>query len=488
MAAFAAALPCSAFADPDCADSEYVVKGRFGVNPVVSDLPPRLGLPGGESAELASFQAAWLAEANRERDQENVTFDPATGTITQVNVYDGGTMSTSIEGLRAAELDPSTNSGNGQLNMNWCMPAGRQDGLLFAIYEVGGSVAGFQAGPFAVDEQGNATAVLNEAITNQVGLEFNTGGADETREDIETVTGMYPPRYLAEAIFQRDIPAMLRDEVVNQALFHHPVDGVVVGNLFIVTGDNARAYTPTAVERVLYNGSNILDGSNAVGDLDQRLGPVSLEVDGERRPAYVMDGRADLDVAVTACTGGVASLQATFERASLLHSVVELWRGDSLLESGTNAAVDAFAICNGTYQLRGFRSIRGQIVDAETESIELVSATVEIVGVDLDGDPSTAEILDVNPANGTFDSGVAAIANCGTDPDPSVAQLLVVPPVAGNFSNSALPANMDFDQATGVIQFAPACAQLGEVYEITFTFTDGSTTSTPKTLQFAVVP
>ncbi len=230
------AAPACAWADLDCMDSEYLVNGTFGVNPTATNLPPIIGLPGASSGTLAEVQISWLAAANRERDGEVIDVDFEAQTTSNVNVYDGSIASVSLTDLRLAEIDPSSNFSRGQLNVNWCMPVGRTDGLIFAVYESDGSAVGLQVSPFAVFDGATTTVVLNQAITNQVGLEFNEGGAEATQEDIEAVTGVYPARYLAEHIFQRDIPAMLRDEIRNAALFQNPTDGVVVGNMFIVTG------------------------------------------------------------------------------------------------------------------------------------------------------------------------------------------------------------------------------------------------------------
>ena len=41
--------------------------------------------------------------------------------------------------------------------------------------------------------------------TEQVAREFNDATAEIVRRDIETVTGVYPPRYLVESIFQRNL-------------------------------------------------------------------------------------------------------------------------------------------------------------------------------------------------------------------------------------------------------------------------------------------
>jgi hypothetical protein len=352
-------------------DSEYLVIGTFGVNSTAINLPPIIGLPGASIGTLSEVQIGWLAAANRERDGELITVDYEGETTSSVNVYDGSTASVSMTDLRLAEIDPSSNFSRGQLNVNWCMPVGRTDGLVFAIYESGGGMVGLHGSPFAVFDGMTTTAVLNQAITNQLGLEFNEGGAEDTQEDIEAVTGVYPPRYLAEHIFQRDVPATLRDEIRNAAMFQNPTDGVVVGNMFVVTGSGAQAYTPTSASAVYNNGSNVLSSAKMVSDLDNKKGELSMVVSGERRPAFVVEGRADLNTNTPVCTADMATITAQFDRASPLESLIELWKGATLIESVNNGSLDVDVTCDSNYEIRAYRTIRGQVVDDDTKSFSL---------------------------------------------------------------------------------------------------------------------
>lgn len=357
------------WADFDCTDDEYRVVGSFGVNPTATDLPPIIGLPGAPSGTLAQVQIQWLAQESRERQNELITIDYKAGTTSNVDVFDGSVGAITQADLRDAEIDPITNFPHGQLDVNWCMPVGRSDGLIFAIYEFGGNPVGLQGSPFAVFDGASTTAVLNQAITNQMGLEFNESGAEETQEDIEAVTGVYPPRYLAEHIFQRDIPATLTDELKNEALFHNPTDGVVVGNMFIVTGSNAGAYTPSSVDRALRDGTEHLSPSKFVADLDNLMGEWSMVIEwGYYRPVFVVEGRADLQAEATPCTNNFSTITADFMYPSTLQSVIELWNGDYLDQFVTGSAMEVLVQCGANFEVRGYRSIRDQQVDSDVES------------------------------------------------------------------------------------------------------------------------
>ena len=43
-------------ADVNCQEGENLVTGYFGVNPVVRDIPPMLGYPGAEDAQLVRLK------------------------------------------------------------------------------------------------------------------------------------------------------------------------------------------------------------------------------------------------------------------------------------------------------------------------------------------------------------------------------------------------------------------------------------------------
>ncbi len=200
----------------------------------------------------------------------------------------------------------------------------------------------------------------------------NEGGAEDTQEDIEAVTGVYPPRYLAEHIFQRDVPATLRDELKNEALFHNPTDGVVVGNMFVVTGENAGAYTPSSVDRAIRGDTDHQSPSKFVADLDNLMGEWSMVIEwGYYRPVFVVEGRADLEAEATPCVDNFSTITADFVNPSTLQSVIELWKGDAQDQSVSGNAMRVSVQCGATYEVRGYRSIRDQQVDSDVESFNL---------------------------------------------------------------------------------------------------------------------
>lgn len=124
--------PAVTLSDVNCQPGENLVTGNFGVNPVISDLPPLLDYPGAATAELVHVQLAWLAGEEEYRDQELTTTDYRNQTQTDVDIYNGETGSIT-PGLREAQLLDSSNFERGQLDIMFCMPDHRDAGLIFAI-------------------------------------------------------------------------------------------------------------------------------------------------------------------------------------------------------------------------------------------------------------------------------------------------------------------------------------------------------------------
>jgi hypothetical protein len=265
--------PLAALSEINCQPGENLVTGYFGVNPVVNDLPPLLDYPGAATAELILVQLAWLAGENEQRDQEMTSTDYRNRTQTDVDLYDGEYGSTT-PGLREAELLETSNFELGQLDIAFCMPDHRVAGLLFAIYEDMDAIVGLQVSPFFIEPHPDTpgvspplfrtTAVLNQSITEQVAREFNDATAETVRRDIETVTGVYPPRYLVESIFQREISATFKESMQDAVLFHNPNELTTVSANMLLTADHLVVSAPHSVTRVEMNGVNEQDENNQI--------------------------------------------------------------------------------------------------------------------------------------------------------------------------------------------------------------------------------
>lgn len=335
-------------ADVECQDGENLVTGYFGVNPVVLDLPPMLGYPGAEEAELVEVQLAWLASEEEQRDQELVSLDYLNQTQSNVDVYnaENGILTTNI---RDAELLVSSNFDLGQIDARFCMPDNRAAGLVFAVYEDNGMTAGLEVSPFFIEKHPETpgippqpyrtTAVLNQSITEQVSRQFNDAAAETIRRDIEKVTGVYPPRYLVESIFQREISATFKESLKDSALFHNPNELTSVAANMLITADHLVLTAPHSVTSVEMNGVNILDENNQIELRNSFLPPLSeieygeLSVfvfdEGEKRPALLVNSSPCGGVTVDSISG-VNVKVSLYCYPSTLHSIVEFWKDDVL--------------------------------------------------------------------------------------------------------------------------------------------------------------
>ena len=335
-------------ADIDCQAGENLVTGYFGVNPVVRDMSPMLDYPGAEEAELVEVQLAWLAGEEEHRDQELISMDYQNQTQSKVDVYNAetGVLTTDI---RDAELLESSNFDLGQLDIRFCMPDNRVAGLVFAIYEDKGMTAGLEVSPFFIEKHPvtpgippqpyRTTAVLNQSITDQVSREFNDATAETIRRDIEKVTGVYPPRYLVESIFQREISATFKESLKDSALFHNPNDLTSVAANMLITADHLVVTAPHSVTRVEMNGVNILDENNQIELRNEffdpprqiEYGDLSVFVfdEGEKRPALLVNGSPCGGTTIdTISQPGV--YMALYCYPSTLHTIVEFWKDDVL--------------------------------------------------------------------------------------------------------------------------------------------------------------
>lgn len=386
------AYPCIAVSEIHCQNGENLVTGYFGVNPVVNDLPPMMDFPGAETAELVQVQLAWLAGENEYRDQELTVTDYSNQSQTDVDLYDGEFGSVT-PGLREAELLDSSNFERGQLDIAFCMPDHRDAGLVFAIYVGDDAVAGLQVSPFYIEPhpvvQGappprfRTTAVLNQSITEQVAREFNDATAEIVRRDIETVTGVYPPRYLVESIYQREISATFRESLQDSALFHNPNELTTIAANMLITADHMVVTTPHSVTRVEMNGVNVLDENNQIDLRNSFLAHLSeieygeigvfVYEEGDKRPALVINkspcGGTTFDAACD--TGGTISLYCY---PSPLHTMVEFWKDDELHaqfhNQEGNVELDVPAdFCDQDWTIRDITCFRDEIIYSNVRGI-----------------------------------------------------------------------------------------------------------------------
>ena len=163
------ALPVNTYAAISCEQDRSPVTIHMGLNPSVSDLPPRLGMSGADTANINKVITQWLPEDPDERvhSAEVTTTDYLNQSQSLVDITDGRTGAV-IPGIAEAALLPTTNFTTGRIDMEACMPNGIKNGFLFAIYGTSNINVGFQAVPFKVKDSDNglvATVVANEGTT-----------------------------------------------------------------------------------------------------------------------------------------------------------------------------------------------------------------------------------------------------------------------------------------------------------------------------------
>jgi hypothetical protein len=369
---------------PECQPGEQLVYGYFGVDPEVTDLPPVLDFPGAPSGDLLEVQIFWLASENEASDREMTITHYPERTQTDVQLFNAE-QGTIDPGLREAGLLESTNFDDGQLDVAFCMPGNRDSGLVFAVYANAGVIAGLQVSPFFIEalpaQQAapvplfRTTAVLTPDITQHVAGEFNDATAQNMQENIEQVTGVYPPRYLAESLFQQEIAATFRETLKDAALFHNANENTtIVGNM-LLTSNWLGVSAPHSVTRVEMNGVNVLDENNRIdlrnsfigGLWEIEYGQLAVFVfdEGEQRPALLMNKAPCGGTTAISCeTGGTISL---FCEPDPLHTIVELWKDDELIEQQHNVegAVE-FEVppgyCENDWSIRDYTCFRGEFV------------------------------------------------------------------------------------------------------------------------------
>ena len=369
---------------PVCQPGERLVHGYFGVSPQVTNLPPILDFPGAPSGELVQVQIFWLASENESGDREMTVTHYLDRTQTDVQLFNAE-QGMIDAGLREAGLLDSTDFEYGQLDVEFCMPDNRDSGLVFAVYANEGATAGLQVSPFFIEAlPGQAaatpplfrtTAVLNPDITEHVAGEFNDATAQNMQENIAEVTGVYPPRYLVETLFQQEISATFRETIKDAALFHNENERTTIAGNMLLTADWLGVSVPHSVTRVEMNGVNVLDENHRIdlrnsfigGLWEIEYGEITVFVydKGETRPALVMSKSPCGGTTTTTCdTGGTISLYC---EPSPLHTIVEFWKDDELIQQNHNIEghveleVPA-GFCDNDWNIRDYTCFRGEFV------------------------------------------------------------------------------------------------------------------------------
>ena len=308
FASLAVCTSATALAALDCGPGRPSVTAEFGIDVTDTRLAPGFAYPG----DLDLVQLAWLPADGSPGQQELVTVDWPARTASGVDLYDpaqGGIVAT---GIREAVVLPSTDWETGRLDIEFCPGQVGVHGLLFAYYDLDGPVLRSFVAPFAArhPHTWHATTVINAQTSEWVQGQFNQHAADQMRQDIEDVTGVLPPRYLAEHLYQRSIQAVTEPFETRHALAFDARGAVVIGNEIHVQRDGATVRVPHGVVEVLHDGSNILGPDGVLGPLEGLLGVLhfKLRPGDEVIAVHVLDARGQFSHALSACSGGTRTL------------------------------------------------------------------------------------------------------------------------------------------------------------------------------------
>ena len=140
-----------AWADITCGVGEKLVTGYFGASPMIYDFPATPPYPGGDEGELVAVQLAWQAAEDEYRYQEVTTTDYRSKTQSKVRLYDGESYSYGDTFSREAEVLDTSNFELGQLDIAFCMPKNRDNGLIFGIYKNEDVTVALHVSPFFIE-------------------------------------------------------------------------------------------------------------------------------------------------------------------------------------------------------------------------------------------------------------------------------------------------------------------------------------------------
>ncbi len=341
-----------------------------------------IGIPDPES-NLSLVQIAWLPhdEDMRYRYQQGVDIDWQKQSISQVYLYDGESGSIVDQNIGEAELLGSTDFSTGHLDLVFCMPPYMDSsrGLIFAHYGTDRSKLPLVV-PFRwqwVDNGIWTSAVVNEAISSAIVDTFNRGIAQDVTDDVERATGIRPPRFLAESLIQQNLQPTTDLVFRDQALLFGGHNALVMGNQIVITGDNASLTAVHSVNDVYSNDQSIMDDNFVLSDLESLIGPISIEAHGVRRPAIIVDGRADFEATVSNCVDGFSNVSAHMIYPSELS-------GDITLEStypisvlvSDHQRIDAVVSCYAGYSIKSSRKIFKNTNDNNLVSVDESSASI----------------------------------------------------------------------------------------------------------------
>lgn len=502
------ALPPSALAAIECDDGREATTFHMIIDPQVENLPPRLGYPGADEAVARVVTVQWPSADLPEQAYMSEVFaiDIGSGTVGMIDGIDGRAraenpairaLAQDQPGLAEAGLLDS-NFELGLVNAEGCMDPERNAGLVFVLYQDDSEDVGFRVAPFTVREvDGSRVAVVapNEGTSDQVGLEFNTDGADAVMAIMEEASGTDAydmARVNAENIYQEAIPFIFDAENERNAKFGDPEEAIVHSDKVVVLGLYAAVRVAEGVDvfvngkpRTLYS-ARVISGLRGYLDLN---GKASFELEvagyGDRRMVQVLEGDTELETEASDC-GATTRITSGFEHRSLLRGTVSLYDDGELLAQ-VDDDLDREVDCDGSvYTVVGERFLEGVDIPA-TEDLGDVFIDPDreftFIGLDFDGD-GEADRLDEDQ-DGVLDGAPLAI-NCN-DTEPRQDYIVVDPPLderSYTFMANNAPSGWQLI-APDLVQYDADCADAGTTVSPEILGNDG-TTDKGLTIPYAV--
>jgi hypothetical protein len=115
-----------------------------------------------------------------------------------------------------------------------------------------------------------------------------------------------------------------------------------------------------SVNNVYSNEMSIMDNDYLLTDLEFHIGPISIEANGVRRTAIIVDGRADFDANVSGCVDGLRQVSAQINHVSELDGGIALTR--TYVSPLTNLVSDHHSIsaevpCDASFTIESSRGV-----------------------------------------------------------------------------------------------------------------------------------
>lgn len=315
--------------------------------------------------ELLRVQIAWLPvdDEKRYRYQEVIDIDWLNQTTTQVDLYDGALPGIVEYGIREAEIVSGSNFNTGHLDVLFCMPIQQSRGLIFAHYGLDGEITKTHAVPFSWNQIDGGfwfSAVVNEPLSDTISDTFNHVIVHDVTDDVERATGVRPQRYLAESLIQQNLSPTTDLVFRDQAVLFGGHNNFILGNQIIITGDDASVLAVHSVNNVYSNHMPIMDDDYILAGLESHIGPISIEAHGVRRPAIIVDGRADFYADVSGCVDGLRQVSAHMNHSSELGGGIALTRTDvtpSTTLASDHQSISAELPCDASFSVESSRGV-----------------------------------------------------------------------------------------------------------------------------------